>query len=287
MFALVDLSVLAGLFALIIASIFDIKTREVPDWLNFSLLAFAIATALLLSITKSDYHIIINALIGLLAGILIGVILFYTGQWGGGDTKLIAGLCTIMGYSSGNYRQGLLLIGSFLICTMLVGAIYGLGFSFYKAISNYKQFKPAIEQKLRSKQVLVIRIILLAIGIIAFFFLLFTKSIESGMAFGLAMSLFLFFYLWAFISVVEKTCMIQEVEVKKLTEGDWIVGDVVKGKKTILKPSKTGITLEQIAMLKRHKINKVMVKVGIPFVPSFLFAYIITFGIGNWIIFFL
>jgi prepilin signal peptidase PulO-like enzyme (type II secretory pathway) len=34
-------------------------------------------------------------------------------------------------------------------------------------------------------------------------------------------------------------------------------------------------------------VNKVMVKVGIPFVPSFLVAYIITFSIGNWMMFFL
>jgi Flp pilus assembly protein protease CpaA len=287
MFALVDLSVLVGLFALFVASIFDIKTREVPDWLNFSLAAFAIATALLLSITGSDYHILANALVGLLAGIVIGLILFYTGQWGGGDTKLIAGLCTIIGMASADFVQGLLLIGSFLVCTMLVGAIYGLGFSFVKAILNYEQFKPAIEQKLRSKQVLVIRIILLLIGIGSFIFLLATKSVESGVVFGLAMSLFLFFYLWAFINVVEKTCMIQVAEVKNITEGDWIVGDVVKGKKIILKPSKTGITLEQIAMLKRHRVKSVKVKAGIPFVPSFLVAYIITFALGNWIAYFL
>lgn len=287
MFSLVNLSVLVGLFALVIASLFDIRTREVPDWLNFSLAAFAIGSALMLSITSSDYRLLVNAIIGMAAGTLIGIMLFYTGQWGGGDTKLIAGLCAIMGFSYLDFRQGLLLIGSFLVNTMLVGAIYGLGFSFVKAIINFKDFKPAIENKLRSKQVLAIRITLLLIGIAAFLFLLATKSIEAGMIFGLAMSLFLFFYLWAFVGVVEKTCMIKEIDVAKLTEGDWIVGDIIKGKKVLLKPSRTGITLEQIAMLKRHRVKKVTVKEGIPFVPSFLIAYIITFTIGNWLAFFL
>ncbi|MBN2459567.1 prepilin peptidase [Candidatus Woesearchaeota archaeon] len=284
---MVNLSVLVGLFALVIASLFDIRTREVPDWLNFSLAAFAIGSALMLSITSSDYRLLVNAIIGMAAGTLIGIMLFYTGQWGGGDTKLIAGLCAIMGFSYLDFRQGLLLIGSFLVNTMLVGAIYGLGFSFVKAIINFKDFKPAIENKLRSKQVLAIRITLLLIGIAAFLFLLATKSIEAGMIFGLAMSLFLFFYLWAFVGVVEKTCMIKEIDVAKLTEGDWIVGDIIKGKKVLLKPSRTGITLEQIAMLKRHRVKKVTVKEGIPFVPSFLIAYIITFTIGNWLAFFL
>lgn len=283
MLELFVLNALVGLFALIIASLFDIKTREVPDWLNFSLLGFAIGSALIMSIINHEPRFLLSALIGLGAGLVIGVLLFYTGQWGGGDTKLIAGLCILMSLTYADYLKGLLLIASFLINTMLVGAIYGLVFSLVKAVTNFKHFKPAIEQKLRSKQVLYIRVILLLVGIFAFLFLLATKSIESAMIFGFAMSLFLFFYLWAFVSVVEKTCMTQQVPVNKLTEGDWVVGEVIKGGKVVLKPSKTGITLEQIALLKRKKIDKVTVKVGIPFVPSFLIAYILTLTIGNWL----
>ena len=287
MFNLIFLSLVVGLVALIIASLFDIKTMEVPDWLNLSLVAFAIGSSLILSIYHGYSHIIINSLLGLALGLVIGLLLFYTGQWGGGDTKLIIGLCALIGLSYSDLGKSIPTIILFLVNTLLVGAVYGLAFSFVKAVMNFKSFRQTAEQRLRSKEIFVIRIILLVIGIGAFAFLLITRSIESAFIFGIAMALFLFFYLWAFISIVEKSCMIKEVSVSALTEGDWIVGDVAKGKKVLLRAAKTGITLKQIELLKKYRIRKVTTKVGIPFVPSFLIAYILTFAFGNWLAFLL
>ena len=109
--------------------------------------------------------------------------------------------------------------------------------------------------------------------------------------FGIVTAMFIFFYLWSFVTVVEKTCMIKDVLVSKLTEGDWIVSDVTKKKgkkeKVVLKPTRTGVTLQQIALLKKNNIRKVAVKIGVPFVPSFLIAYAMTFLFGNWIAFIL
>jgi Flp pilus assembly protein protease CpaA len=276
-----------GLVALVIASLFDIRTREVPDWLNYSLVAFAVGSSLILSIYRGYVHIIINSLLGLAFGLAIGLLMFYTGQWGGGDSKLIIGLSALIGFSFSEFSQNIPFFIIFLINILLVGAIYGLGFSLVKALLNYKSFKQAVEQKLRSRQVLVIRIILLVLGIGAFVFLLLTKSVESAMIFGLALSLFLFFYLWVFVATVEQTCMIKKIKLSQLTEGDWVVGEVVKNKKTILKPTRIGVTLKQMALLKKNRIREVTIKVGVPFVPSFLIAYVLTFALGNWLVFLL
>jgi Flp pilus assembly protein protease CpaA len=272
-----------GLLALMAASIFDIKTREVPDWLNFSLIAFAIGTSLVLSIYHGYPHIFLDSLLGLAVGLAIGLLMFYTGQWGGGDCKLIIGLSGIIGFSFSEFSQGIPLFLMFLVNILLVGAIYGLGFSIVKALTHYKDFKEAVEKRLRSKEVLVIRVALLIIAVGAFIFLVASKSLESALLFGFCLSLFLFFYLWAFVSVVEKTCMIKKVRVGMLTDGDWVVGEVIKNKKVILKPSKTGITLKDIALLKKMNVREVTIKIGIPFVPSFLLAYILTYLFGNWL----
>ena len=279
-----SIGIIIGLIALVIASLFDAKTREVPDWLNYSLIAFAIGSSLILSVYHGYWHIIINSLIGLVIGLFIGLLMFYTGQWGGGDSKLIIGLSALIGFSISDIGATLPLLIIFLVNILLVGAVYGLIFSFAKALLNFKAFKQAAEKKARSKKIVAFRIILLVISIIAFIFFLATKSIEAVMVLTLAIGLFLFFYLWMLVSIVEKTCMIRKANVKDLTEGDWIVGDVVKKKKVILKPVKTGITLKQIALLKKHRIRQVTVKVGIPFVPSFLIAYVLTFALGNWLV---
>jgi hypothetical protein len=41
--------------------------------------------------------------------------------------------------------------------------------------------------------------------------------------------------MWIFVKVTENSCMIKQVEVGQLTEGDWIVSDVILQKKTFLK----------------------------------------------------
>jgi len=276
-----------GLLSLIAASIFDVKTREVPDWLNFSLLAYALASAVILSIYHGYSHIIFDSLLGLAAGLVIGLAMFYSGQWGGGDAKLIIALSALIGISFSELGKEVPLLFIFIINILLVGALYGLGFSLVKAFRNYHAFKEAAEKKLRSKGILIVRVIIFVLGIAAFIFFIATKSLEAGLLFGMIMCFFFFFYLWVFVSAVEKSCMVKEVKTKDITEGDWIVGEVVKDRKIILKPSKIGVTLKEIALLKKNNIREVSVKIGIPFVPSFLIAYVLTFALGNWIALFL
>ena len=38
-----------------------------------------------------------------------------------------------------------------------------------------------------------------------------------------------------------------------------------------------------IEMLKKNKIRKIKIKIGIPFIPGFLLGYIIILIFGNWI----
>ena len=63
--------------------------------------------------------------------------------------------------------------------------------------------------------------------------------------------------------------------------------DVKHGKKVICSPKDLGISKAQIAELKKLKIKSVVVKEGIPFVPSFLLSFLVTMYIGNIILHFL
>ena len=76
------------------------------------------------------------------------------------------------------------------------------------------------------------------------------------------------------------------IPVKKLTEGDWIAKDVVVKGKKICGPKDLGISRKQISRLSKLNIKKVLVKYGMPFVPSFLLAFIITLLWGNIIFWF-
>ena len=92
-----------GLAVLIVASITDFKIREVPDWLSYSFIFIAILINIIISVIKSDYWFILNSLAGALFAFLLGLILFYSGQWGGGDSKIMIGLFTLVGFNIPNF----------------------------------------------------------------------------------------------------------------------------------------------------------------------------------------
>jgi prepilin peptidase CpaA len=77
----------------IIATIFDLRTREVPDWI-----ALAILTCAVLATSFGWSEIRWPGLItGLLLGCACSAAVFYLGGLGGADVKLIAALGAIVG----------------------------------------------------------------------------------------------------------------------------------------------------------------------------------------------
>ena len=83
--------------AIAVASYTDIRTREVPDWVNYSLLAFGLGGNLLLSIAMKDFSFILYSIAGAAAMFGIACAMYYTGQWGGGDSKLLIGMGAMLG----------------------------------------------------------------------------------------------------------------------------------------------------------------------------------------------
>ncbi len=281
-----------SLIALFIGSLTDLKTREVPDWLNYALIISGAALNLLFSVIYSTYSFIISSMIGLAAFLCIAYAMFYTGQWGGGDSKMLIGLGAMLGISASFKPQFLLL---FFINVLFVGAIYGLLWSVFLAFKNkqkfYREFAGVLSEKkvVKVKKLMPIVIVLLFILLFLANFIaakkFFSMKIFLAMYLSLAFLLIATFYLWIFAKAIEKSCMYRLVEPGKLTEGDWIVNDVYAGKQYICGPKDLGIGKSQIRKLtqfyRQRKVNKILIKEGIPFVPSFLAAFVITLIFGS------
>ena len=88
-------------------------------------------------------------------------------------------------------------------------------------------------------------------------------------------------YLFIIIKAVEFSAMIQLIPIKQLTEGDWIAKDIVVKGKRICGPKDLGVSRKQIKKLIKLKVKKVWVKYGMPFVPSFLVAFLVTGSVGE------
>lgn len=280
-----------GFLVLLIGSYTDIKTREVPDWVNIGLIGVGFGINLIFSVIYSNINFIVSSIIGFAIFFALAWFMFYFGQWGGGDSKMIMGLGALIGIDI--FSKSLTLvsilqffIAAFLVNAMLVGALYGIIWSIFMIFRNLKKFIKEFKKSIKNKKtVLVKRIVFVLFMLLILSAIFIPDKYIKLMLFYLAVVLILTFYLWITIKAVENACMLKYVKPQKLTEGDWIAKDVKVNGKYITGPKDLGIEKKNIKKLiefyKRGKIKKILIKEGIPFVPSFFVAYIITLIYGN------
>lgn len=276
------------LIVLLIASYSDIKYLEVPDWLSYGLIFGALGIRAIFSIAES-WNILLSGILGFAVCFALACLFYYTSQWGGGDSKLLMGMGMVIGitYPFNVTSWNLLL---FFVGLLMLGAIYGLFWIIYIAISKRKLFSVKFKEYLNEyKKVHVVLGIVSVILLIIFLFGIF--GIKNGYSFFWPIIPFPLasFYLFLFVTTVENSCFIKKISIEQLTEGDWLAEDVVVGDKIVLK--KKTLEKEDLTSLlhlkKERKLEKVLVREGIPFVPSFLFSFLVyVFGrnIYSWFI---
>ena len=270
--------------ALLVGSITDLKTREVPDWVNYGLILSGIGINLLFSAIYSNSNFIINSIVGLAIFFGIAYIMFYAGQWGGGDSKILMGLGAMIGIDVSFKTPQILL--AFFINALFIGAIYGLLWSILLVLKNRKKFWKEFSRILSGKNIVKAKKIIF-IALLLIFIVLFAVQIYYIKIIILSLMLLILatFYLWIFVKAIEKSSMYKLVEPSRLTEGDWVVDDVFVNKQYICGPKDLGIGRKQIKKLiefhRQGKVKKILIKEGIPFVPSFLIAFLITLFFGN------
>ncbi len=256
------------LIVLIIATFTDYKKREVPDELSHGLMILALILRIIYSFMIHSFNPLIEGILGFGIFFGIGYLLYKVNQWGGGDAKILGGMGALFGFSLSN-----LYMVHFFINLMIVGAIYGIIYSIFLAYKNRNKIKYKKIKYL--KQISVVYLVFFLIG----FFIQDSKT--KFLYFMIVIILYLAMFLIQFIGTLEKHVMQKKVTVSKLTEGDWIVNDVKVGKKVIAKAKENGLTLNQIKLIKKAKIKKVLIKEGIPFIPSFLIAFVLTYFYGS------
>lgn len=258
---------------IIIAVIQDLRKREVANWWNFSLIAVALVYRAFVSVFLWNYWYLLQGLIGFGIFFILANIFYYGRVFAGGDAKLLMGLGAVLPFSI-LFSENLMIFLYFLILLLFCGSIYGLLFSVVLAYKNRKRFgKEFLKQFHKCKTFFPIFIFL---SIIVLIFVLFIK-IYLFIWFSLISLLFPFLYIYA--KAIEESCMIKEIPARELTVGDWLYGEVKIGRKRI-KPSWDGLTEKNLKILRKSR-KKILVKQGIPFTPSFLFAFVILLLLIN------
>jgi len=268
---------------LLIGSYTDIRTREVPDWVNFGFIGAGFGINLLFSVIYWKINFIVASIIGFGIFFILALVMFYAGQWGGGDSKILMGLGAMIGI---DFFPGNFFLAWFLINALIVGALYGILWSIVSIIKNKKKFLKSLKKNLSNKKVMAIKKLILALfAILALAAILTPDNIARLILLYLAFISVITFYIWIVVKSVESACMLKYVLPRQLTEGDWIAKEIKIDGKYVTGPKDLGIEKKNIKKLiefyKKGKVRKILIKEGIPFVPSFFIAYIITLIFGN------
>ncbi|MCD4771411.1 prepilin peptidase [archaeon] len=257
------------LIGIIIATLQDLKRREVDNWLNLFLMIGGIVFISYGAILDKSYNTIFH--LGFILIIMFGIMnLFYYGRvFAGGDAKLLIAMTAL--FIGASFYESTTNIGVFLFFLMLSGSIYGLLYSGFLYSKNRKTVNKEMGRVAKKFTIwhLSLSLGLILLGFVNFLFLL--AGIFS----------IIFMGLYIFAKGLENVSMIRKISGENLREGDWLVKDIKIGKK-IIKANWDGLSLNDIKLLKKKKI--ILIKEGIAFVPAFLIAFLGYIFLKDWFI---
>lgn len=283
-FGFVEWILAIALAWVVFAVVQDFKQREIANWLNFSLIIFALVFRIFYSVFSGNYNFIIFGIAGVVAFYILGHLFYYTRFFAGGDAKLFIGLGAVVLIAS-TWYENLLIAIVFLMSLFLFGGIYSIGYSGVVAFRNRKEFrKEFVREFYKNEKYAFIALIFVVIFMLLAFFI---NDIEIALfVFFIAFMVFLLPVIYFYTRAVEKCCMMKNVDVSELTVGDWIVDNVKvkiregrKMREVVIEPNWEGLSEEELDVLQKNYKGKVLVKYGVPFSPSFLLALLAVIAV--------
>ncbi len=262
-----------GLAGFGLAAYWDLRYTEFPDWLPYSMIMLTIATKAAASFLADDWWILLNSfLVGTLF-LGLGLLLYFSRQWGDGDAWLMGAMGFLLPAQMGFGTQTVLPFPmGVLFNFLLISLVYLIAYSVFLGLKN-RSINKKYADVLRDEKYKLI-------GMSAFFF-----AFSWGFAFFMdslyfsdvnIMQMFLLPFLLTFIlffsyyaKTVEKNLFKRKIRTSELREGDVILDGRWKG-----------VTKRDIAMLKR-KTKHVWIKEGVRFAPVFVITMLISIFYGD------
>jgi len=253
------LFIAVALIGSFIAGIYDLKTTEIPDEIPLLMGVIGFFGWLIYALTFGDFAPFFSSLLFGTTFLLLGWLLYKTGQWGGGDALLLGAIFYLIPLD--------LFLISYLFNFLIVGIIYTIIYSVFVGLRNSTATKKFMIVDYRKNKPLYLTSVGLFIlsSLLSFYFL------KLGIMIFLIAGLMIF---WRYGKVIEKKIFTKKVKTSKVKIGDVVV-DFKKW---------DGITENQLKELKKKK-KFVTIKEGVRFAPVFFIALLVTLLFGNLIFF--
>jgi len=237
------------------------------------------------SLLAWNYWPLLNSFMVGLAFLGFGFLMYFLGQWGGGDAKILGAMGFLLpaapSFISPNFFNLTPFFPfpfSFMVNVFLVGAAYMIIYAIVMALRNrdiVRKFKEDMAASCRFLLALSAALFaaFIAIGFAlsnAFYARLSLGEIVADSILPLAATVMIF-VVWKFARAVENVGFKRRVSVGRLKVGD------------VLDKSRLweGITEKELRTLRRSKTRYVWVKEGVRFAPAFPLALLVTALFGD------
>ena len=261
------------------AGLYDLKTTEIPDEIPYTMMAVGIIGGVIKSYLAWSYMPLVFSFTVGLGFLGFGLIMYYTGQWGGGDAKILSGVGFLVPTLPSYVTKTLFFPFSlsFFFNLFLIGAIYMIVYALVLSIINRKIWTAFFkDMKANVKTLLIFDFSLVVFFIlIGFIFTKFFNFTLSNNLLNLNLTLVLLctglFLLWKFVKVVEEVGFKKKIPISQLK-----IGDVPLDFKVW-----EGVTEKDLTKIKKSGKKYIWIKEGVRFAPAFPLALLFTIFYGD------
>jgi len=261
-----------------LAAIYDLKTTEIPDKIPYAMAAIGLIFYIYLSVTTGNFLYLRDSVIVGFVFLGFGFAMYYFGQWGGGDAKVLSAIGFLLPTSQFSFSQTIFPFPlSYFINVFVVGAAYMLIYSFFYSLMNRRVLKYFSKDiKASSRIILLGSFLLFAVVFVLDSYLmnyfgymsLRSAFFNSFLILVLTIALFI---VWKFAKSVEDIGFKKKIPVSKLK-----IGDILLGFKHL-----EGATEAQVRKIKKSGKKFVWIKEGVRFAPAFPLALLATVYFGD------
>ncbi|MCS7135138.1 MAG: A24 family peptidase [Candidatus Aenigmarchaeota archaeon] len=271
--------IFVALIGSFIAGIIDLKTTEIPDEIPYVMAFIGILVHIIQAIMLKSYTPILYSSLAGLGFLVFGFFMYYTGQWGGGDAKLLSALGFLLPNIS-NSKTYFPFSLSLFFNVFFVGAIYMIIYALGLSIKE-KRIWEEFSHDLKSNMGVfltfnaVIALVLMLFNMIFLRFFITSSFIELVLIeIKIIGFVILLFFVYRFSKTVEETAFKKRIPVSMLKEGD------------VLLESKLweGLTKEEVKKIKKSGVKYVWIKEGVRFGLAFPLALLFTLFVGDGIL---
>lgn len=262
--------IIIALFGSAFAGLWDLKTSDIPDSVCIAMIVAGLAFHTAQGFLTGDFSLLISSLMFGGLFLVFGLLMYFTGQWGGGDGELLVSIGVLLP-TTGLAPTALPFSLSFFLNMLMIGALYSIVYALYISFRNKKTLVRFIRDFRRDRITQAVMILLVAL-IIASIYLNFIFMISFLL---LLMLILTFFY--KFAKMIEKDFYVR-IPTSKLKEGDVIGEDIPK--LNLYKKHIRGLTEKEVSLIRKMK-RYVMVRSGVRFGPVFSITLVITLIFGD------